>query len=48
MAGTLSSLDYEIVSSLESSDLTIINNCTVKSPSQSAFLNSLIKPKNFK
>ena len=47
MAGILSSLGYEIVSSLESSDLTIINSCTVKSPSQAAFLNSVIKSKNF-
>ena len=48
MAGILSPLGYEIVSSLESSDLTMINNCTVKSPSQAAFLNSVIKSNNFK
>ena len=48
MAGILSPLGYEIVSSLESSDLTMINNCTVKSPSQATFLNSVIKSNNFK
>ena len=47
MAGILSSQGYEIVPSLELSDLTIINSCTVKSPSQAAFLNSVIKSKNF-
>ena len=47
MAGILSSEGYEIVPSLESSDLAIINSCTVKSPSQAAFLNSVIKSKSF-
>ena len=48
MAGILASEGYEIVTTLESSDLAIINSCTVKSPSQAAFLNSVIKSKNFK
>ena len=47
MAGILASEGYEIVPTLESSDLAIINSCTVKSPSQAAFLNSVIKSKNF-
>ena len=47
MAGILASEGYEIVPSLESSDLAIINSCTVKSPSQAAFLNSVIKSKSF-
>ena len=47
MAGILSSEGYQIVSSLESSDITIINSCTVKSPSQAAFLNTVTKSKSF-
>ena len=47
MAGILSSEGYQIVSSLESSDITIINSCTVKSPSQAAFLNMVTKSKSF-
>ena len=48
MAGILSSEGYDIVPSLESSDVTIINSCTVKSPSQAAFLNTVTKSKSFK
>ena len=47
MAGILSSEGYQIVPSLESSDITIINSCTVKSPSQAAFLNTVTKSKSF-
>ena len=47
MAGILSQEGYEIVDNLEDSDLTIINSCTVKSPSQAAFLNTVIKSKKF-
>ena len=46
MMGILEKEGYEIVDNLEDSDLTIINSCTVKSPSQAAFLNSVIKSKN--
>ena len=45
MIGILSQEGYEIVDNLEDSDLTIINSCTVKSPSQAAFLNSVLKSK---
>ena len=45
MIGILSQEGYEIVDNLEDSDLTIINSCTVKSPSQAAFLNSALKSK---
>ena len=48
MAGILASQGYKIVPDFESSDLTIINSCTVKSPSQAAFLNSILKSKNNK
>ena len=47
MAGILASEGYSIVNSLEQSDLTIINSCTVKSPSQASFLNTVIKSQNF-
>ena len=47
MIGILSKEGYEIVDNLEDSDLTIINSCTVKSPSQAAFLNSVIKSKEY-
>ena len=45
MIGILSQEGYKIVDNLEDSDLTIINSCTVKSPSQAAFLNSVLKSK---
>ena len=45
MIGILANEGYEIVDNLEDSDLTIINSCTVKSPSQAAFLNTVIKSK---
>ena len=47
MIGILSKEGYEIVDNLEDSDLTIINSCTVKSPSQAAFLNTVIKSKEY-
>ena len=47
MIGILSKEGYEIVDNLEDSDLTIINSCTVKSPSQAAFLNTVLKSKEF-
>ena len=47
MLGILSNQGYEIVDNLEDSDLTIINSCTVKSPYQAAFLNTVIKSKEY-
>jgi threonylcarbamoyladenosine tRNA methylthiotransferase CDKAL1 len=47
MIGILAENGYEIVDNLEDSDLTIINSCTVKSPSQAAFLNTVIKSKQY-
>ena len=43
MIGILQNAGYEIVNNLEDSDLAIINSCTVKSPSQAAFLNTVLK-----
>ena len=45
MVGILAKEGYEIVDNLEDSDLTIINSCTVKSPSQAAFINLALKSK---
>ena len=47
MIGILAQNGYEIVDNLEDSDLTIINSCTVKSPSQAAFLNTVTKSKQY-
>ena len=47
MIGILSKEGYEIVDNLEDSDLIIINSCTVKSPSQAAFLNTIMKSKEY-
>ena len=45
MIGILAKEGYEIVDNLEDSDLTIINSCTVKSPSQASFINLALKSK---
>lgn len=39
MAGALDSYGYELVSNRLDADLWLINSCTVKDPSESAFLN---------
>jgi len=39
MAGALDSYGYELVQKKEDADLWLINSCTVKDPSESAFLN---------
>jgi threonylcarbamoyladenosine tRNA methylthiotransferase CDKAL1 len=38
MIGQLAEYGYNIVDSIEAADLILINSCTVKNPSQDAFL----------
>lgn len=50
IASLLKDANYDLVNSLESADLTIINTCTVKTPTEHAFFNRLneLKRKNKK
>lgn len=48
MIGQLSDYGYHIVSNPDDADLILINSCTVKNPSQSAFLNMVCKAKKIK
>lgn len=41
MASLLKDANYDLVNNLESADLTIINTCTVKTPTEHAFFNRL-------
>lgn len=45
MMGLLQEYGYQIVDSFEDSDACVINSCTVKNPSQDAFLNYISKAK---
>ena len=48
MMGQLTDYGYQIVSSVENADLVLINSCTVKNPSQDAFLAMVCKAKKIK
>ena len=48
MIGQLVDFGYHMVSSVEEADLVLINSCTVKNPSQDAFLNMVCKAKKIK
>ena len=45
MQGILQSYGYEIVDDLKDADLSLVNSCTVKDPSQAQFLNLVKKSK---
>ncbi|MCQ2816570.1 MAG: tRNA (N(6)-L-threonylcarbamoyladenosine(37)-C(2))-methylthiotransferase, partial [archaeon] len=45
MMGLLYDYGYDIVDSIEASDIVIINSCTVKGPSQDAFITYITKSK---
>lgn len=45
MQGILQSYGYEIVEDLKDADLSLVNSCTVKDPSQAQFLNLVKKSK---
>lgn len=46
MAGILAQHGYPLVSTLEECELTVINSCTVKNPSQDAFVNLVKRSKS--
>jgi len=46
MEGILSSYGYRITPSMEDADLWLLNSCTVKDPSQAAFMNLVNKAKD--
>ena len=47
MMGLLYEYGYDIVDNVKNSDICIINSCTVKSPSQAAFINYVTKSKEY-
>lgn len=48
MIGQLVDYGYHMVNSVEDADLVLINSCTVKNPSQDAFLSMVCKAKKIK
>ena len=47
MMGLLYDYGYDIVDDVKKSDITIVNSCTVKGPSQEAFINYVLKSKDY-
>ena len=48
MIGQLADYGYRMVGSAEQADLVLINSCTVKNPSQDAFLSMVCRAKKIK
>ncbi len=47
MMGLLYDYGYDIVDDVQKSDIAIVNSCTVKGPSQEAFINYVLKSKDY-
>lgn len=46
MAGLLADYGFNIVDSMDSADVCLLNSCTVKNPSQEKFINLVAKAQN--